>query len=77
MTVAGATHTKGSTGMAILIYEKAYRWSRCSNCTKIYPEALFRYFNDCEYQPRFNFCPNCGERIEPNPIEKGGVKNGG
>ena len=65
--------TKGNTVMAILIYEKAYGWSRCTRCNKIYPEELFRYFNDCEYQPKFNFCPNCGERIEPNPIE---VKHG-
>lgn len=59
--------------MAELIYEKAFRWTRCSNCKKIYPEELFRYFDDCEYLPKFNFCPNCGEHIDKKAIDESKV----
>ena len=50
--------------MAKLIYEKAYKWARCSVCHKVYSASLLLYFNDCQYKPSFSFCPNCGERFE-------------
>lgn len=43
-----------------LIYESAYNWFRCNVCRKIYPSEFMQYFDSCQYQPRLNFCPNCG-----------------
>lgn len=43
-----------------LIYESAYNWFRCNVCKKIYPSEFMQYFDSCQYQPRFNFCPHCG-----------------
>ena len=48
---------------ASLIWQPVYRWFRCGACKKIYPNALMKYFNTCEYQPKFNFCPHCGTYI--------------
>ena len=45
------------------IYEAVYHWHRCSICKKVYPEILMQQFNECQYQPRFDFCPNCGSRM--------------
>ena len=45
---------------ASLIWQPVYGWFRCGACKKVYPNALMNYFNTCEYQPKFNFCPNCG-----------------
>ena len=47
-----------------LIYESAYNWFRCNVCKKIYPPEFLQYFDSCQYQPGFNFCPNCGARME-------------
>ena len=47
-----------------LTYQKAYKWYRCENCLKIYPERIMDAFNECEYQPKFNFCPNCGAYMQ-------------
>lgn len=49
---------------ASLIWQPVYRWFRCGACKKIYPNALMKYFNTCEYQPKFNFCPHCGTYFE-------------
>ena len=43
-----------------LKYESAYNWFRCNVCRKIYPSEFMQYFDSCQYQPGFNFCPNCG-----------------
>lgn len=43
-----------------LKYESAYNWFRCNVCRKIYPSEFLQYFDSCQYQPRLNFCPNCG-----------------
>lgn len=56
--------------MAKLIHQAVYKWYRCSNCMKMFDEQLMTYFNDCQYKPQFNFCPNCGERIERNEDER-------
>lgn len=47
-----------------LIYESAYNWFRCNVCKKIYPPEFLQYFDSCQYQPGFNFCPNCGAKME-------------
>ena len=47
-----------------LIYESAYNWFRCNVCKKIYPPEFLQYFDSCQYQPGFNFCPNCGARMK-------------
>lgn len=47
------------------IYEPAYDWHRCGACKKVYSNVLMEHFNECQYQPRFNYCPNCGARMEP------------
>ena len=46
------------------IYEPAYDWHRCGACKKVYSNVLMEHFNECQYQPRFNYCPNCGARME-------------
>ena len=46
------------------IHQEAYKWYRCENCRKIYPERIMDAFNECEYQPRVNFCPTCGALVE-------------
>lgn len=48
----------------MLKYEKAYDWYRCNKCGKIYGSDVMKHFNDCQYKPSFNYCPNCGEPAE-------------
>lgn len=55
---------EAATVHATLTYEKAYTWYRCTNCKAIFPARVLECFDDCEYKPRFRFCPNCGAIID-------------
>lgn len=51
-------------------YQPAYKWYRCTECKKVYPAEIMKFFNDCEYKPKFRFCPNCGKGSDSNSSGK-------
>lgn len=63
--------------MKELQYFKVYDWWRCPHCNKIYPNDLMKYFDECEYQPQFRFCPNCSQPVIRSEENKERARKGG
>lgn len=47
----------------ILRHKKVFGWWQCEGCKKVYPDRVMEAFNDCQYKPRFRYCPNCGRPV--------------